>query len=179
MGLRDRLECEAEFIEPRIRGKNKISVRRDAAANWRYFQQKGVNLVVRLTDSGIDRWQDVKREETRHFPEQMRSILICGVTSGDVEFWLACDRQYLETQLGIPASREMPASELVGTIKGAISRHPQFPDCAEVVRHFVLSAPAGVFRNWLKDPSLGDLYQECRDAALREEDCPVADEPPG
>lgn len=176
MGLRDRLGCDAEFVPARIRGKNRRSVRRDALNNWRYFQQKGVDLVVRLTDSDSERWQDVLREERQGFPEDMRGILVCGVTEGTVELWLTADRRFLESQLGIPRSEHISDADIVGRVKSAFVQRSPLRRYDEAVQKLVREAPPETFRQWLRQPSLRDLYEQCRDAALREHDCLVHDE---
>lgn len=173
LGLRDRLGCHAEFVGSRNRGKNKISVRRDARKNWLFFQQKNVDLVIRLTDSDADRWQDVKREETRSFPEEMRSLLVCGVAEGTVEMWMSLDRSYLEQQLGIAESEVISREHIVGRIKSALRRHRSGLPYDQVVSNLVRQAP---FKEWLKNPSLRAFYEDCKNAALREGDCPVNDD---
>jgi len=176
MGIRDRLGCHAEFIGSRNRGKNKISVRRDARANWLFFQHQNVDLVVRLTDSDADRWQDVKRKETGSFPEEMRSLLVCGVAEGTVEKWMSLDRSYLEQQLGIAESEVISREHMVGRIKSALQRHHSGLPYDQVVSDLVRQAPSEVFKKWLKNPSLRAFYEDCKSAALRERDCPVNDE---
>lgn len=179
LGIRDRLGCHAELVGSRNRGKNKISVRRDARANWLFFQQQNVGLVVRLTDSDADRWQNVKREEIKSFPEEMRSLLVCGVAEGAVEIWMSLDRSYLEQQLGIAESEVMSREHIVGRIKSALRRHRSGLPYDQVVSNLVRQAPSEVFKKWLEHPSLRDFYENCKNAALRERDCPINDEPPG
>ena len=97
------------------------------------------------------------------------------MTRGAVELWLALDRRFLENELGIPANEVMIDRDMIGRIKGALARYRHGMDYDEAVRHFVRHAPVDVFKKWLTDPSLHDLYTDCRNAALQL-DCPVQDE---
>ena len=177
-GLKRRLGCDAEFVDSRTRGRNKLSIGRDAAKNWSAFKAKGVDLVVRLTDSEGSRWQDIKKKEIERFPEDMKGVLICGVNQFAVESWLAIDRGFLEEEVGIPASEKISSNDLVGRVKSAISRHDFSLSSKEVVRHLVESAPLAVFKRWLKEPSFRGFYDDCRGAAKRQ-NCPINDEVTG
>lgn len=176
MGLRDRLGCEAEVIwhEPN-RGKNKLTRRREADYICSDLLNRGAQLVVRLTDAGEDPWHTVRNEEHDNFPASIQPILICGAVPGEIECWLSRDRYYLEAQFGVPASQQFAAGELTGRVKSSL-RSTGPLDWAEAVRSFVKNAPATVFRRWLEEPSFKSFYEDCRNAAMRENDCPINDE---
>jgi hypothetical protein len=175
MGIRDRLGCGAELIEPRIRGRTQKSTWKTCRKNWERFQRQGVDLVVRLTDADGDRWQEVKREEQSAFPDEARAILVCGVTKGAVEAWLALDRHYLEEKLGIPAAEDLSESEIIGRIKSAMSQQHS-EDYDQALRYMVCEASPEVFQKWLAERSFREFYADCRNAALREGDCSINDE---
>jgi len=177
LGLRDRFDCSAELLDARIRGRTQLTVWRDAKSNWRYFRNASVDLVVRLTDSDSERWQDARRNELSRYPDDIASIFVCGATSGNVERWLSIDRGYLQAKLGIPTDDVLSVDDLTGRVKRAISKHPSIPDDSEVVRDMVLNAPPAVFRAWLGDGSFRSFYDDCRSFVLRHHsDCPIRDE---
>jgi len=178
-GLKRRLNCTAELIEPSTGalGKSTNMTRRQARIAARTFQEKGVDLVVRFTDSDANRWQDVRRSEVEVFPATVREILVCGVAVDNVEQWLALDRPYIANELKIPNVAQLAGPDLTGAIKTAIARQ-RSPDepVSEVTARLVANAPPDVFREWLRaDESLRHFYQECR-AAAPQRKCDVPNE---
>lgn len=177
-GLRDRLKCEAEFVEPPARiGKPRILPPKRAKLAWAYFQKQGVDLVVRFTDADRDRWQDVRRKELDVVPNQGKSIWICGVAVNNVEEWLYLDEAHLATLLRIPSADLKDSENRAGCIKSALSRLSEEcgKDKSEVVARIVRDAPPEVFRRWLTDDALREFYTDCR-AAATAADCETPNE---
>lgn len=176
-GIRDRLKCRAEFIGPPTPiGKTRDLPKREALKAWKYFQKKGVQLVVRFTDADRTRWQDVRRREFQRVPDDVKSIWLCGVAVENVEGWLYLDTEYLSGALGLDHSRIGDATTATAHVKKAIIR-TRTPDenGSDVVARLVRDAPSAVFRRWLKDRALRAFYSDCRDAAARA-DCQTPNE---
>lgn len=167
-GLRDRLDCDAEFVEPPARiGKPRILPPKNAKFAWAYFQKQGVDLVVRFTDADRDRWQDVRSKEFRVVPDHGKSIWICGVAVNNPEEWLCLDQEHLAGVLRIPPEDLKDPEHRTGRIKSALARlsGEQGGDKSEVVARIVRDAPPEVFRRWLTDEALRRFYTDCRAAA--------------
>ncbi len=175
-GLRRRLRCEAELIPAISRGRTRISIRRQASKIWLSFRKARVDLVVRLTDADTDRWQDVKREEERRFPQEARSVLVCGVATRNLEHWLVADPGYAKDALGLGPEALATVEAVTGNVKAAISqRRKPGEGHSDVVERLVIGAPPDVFQRWLQNESLGVFYDDCR-AAARRENCQVPNE---
>lgn len=170
-GLRDRLKCEAEFIDPPVPiGNVRVLPRRKAKDAWRYFQKRGVDLVVRFTDADQDRWQDIRRKELERIPTEARSVWICGVAVSNPEDWLCLDVDYLVKILQRPREELVDATKRTGAIKHAITSMQHHTEgLSDVVARIVRDAPPKVFRRWLQDEALRTFYSDCRDAAKRAE----------
>lgn len=179
LGLRRRLGCQAELIEPETiaLGKSKTMTRTQAKIAARDFSKKGVDLIIRFTDADQARWQDVRRHEESVFPDDVRSIVVCGVAVDNVEQWLALDRSYVGEALAIPDVMSIRSDALTGAIKNAIVRNRQADEpVTDVAARIVMDAPASVFRAWLRsNDSLRHFYQDCRQAA-RQAECNVPNE---
>ncbi len=175
-GLCRRLRCDAELIPAISRGRTRISIRRQASKIWQSFRKAGVDLVVRLTDADAERWQDVKREEERHFPQEARSVLVCGVATRNLEHWLVADPGYAKDALGLGPEALAAAEAITGNVKAAIvDRRRNGEKHSDFVERLVADAPREVFRRWLQTESLGSFYDVCRAAAHRE-NCQVPNE---
>lgn len=170
-GLRDRLRCEAEFIEAPSRlcrsGKEQRLRRKDASAVWRYFRSKQADLVVRFTDADRSRWQDVYRDEMRIFPDEARALFICGVAVNNPEDWLCLNPQHLSQVLGVAESELRDESRRTDRIKRALTKLARGQKGqSEVVAELVRNAPHEVFHRWLQaDEALRSFYSDCRRAA--------------
>jgi len=183
LGIKRRLQCDAEFIEPASAGiaKSTTMTRRQAKLALADFSRRGVDLIVRFTDADRNRWQEISRNEEKVFAASA-SIFVCGVAVNNVEDWLAIDQVYLASVLGIDPREFANASQRSDAVKGALKRlrDPNEPQSKAVAR-IVEQAPTEVFRRWLKsDDSLQKFYQACR-AAARRASCEVPnelDEPP-
>lgn len=170
-GLRSRLGCGADVIPAKERGRQKFSVWKHIKSNLKFFEAQGVDIIVRLTDCNGDAWQEVKRRELEKFPVESKSRLVCGVTNRAIELWLGIDRNYLESELGIPRDEALNSAQMIGRIKNAITSKLDGRDYSRWVEHFVQRAPADVFQNWLTVDSLRDFYSDCRNMAIQDEDC--------
>ncbi|MCH8967421.1 MAG: hypothetical protein IID43_07055 [Planctomycetes bacterium] len=168
-GLHDRLKCEAELVEPPTPiGKQRVLTRRNAKLAWLYFQNQGVDLVVRFTDADKRAWQDVQRWDMSHVPGDASSMWICGVAANCPEDWLCLDVPYLAERLGRQTSELDDASTRVGVIKSALaSMTPAAGKASVLVAQIVREAPTEVFRRWLEDEALRRFYSDCRAAAAR------------
>ena len=168
-GLQKRLGCNAEFIPaPSNIGRSSMLNRRQAIIAWRSFQNKGVDLIVRFTDSDGARWQDVRRNELEMFPEEARSILVCGVAVENTEHWLALDIAHIATALHVEPSTLSDRTQLTDRIKSAIASMPSGGlDSSERVATIVSNTQPSIFKKWLADDSLRGFYQDCRAAASR------------
>ena len=69
-GLRQRLKCNAELVRPTgAIARTPHLTRKIARLAWKFFQARGVDLVIRFTDADTDRWQRKQQRETTLFPE--------------------------------------------------------------------------------------------------------------
>lgn len=178
LGLKARLDCQAEFLIPEGNvGRNKLMKRKQALLAWTFFREAGVDLVVRFTDADRDRWQEVKRRELSVFPQESRAFLVCGVAVNNPEEWMARTPWYLAEQLDLDEQEITNAQDASSVVKKAIDRRAtrESASCSSIVERLVKDAPAEVFRRWLQDEALQDLYDECRSAALRQ-NCHVPNE---
>ncbi len=177
VGLRDRLNCRAELIGPPTPiGKTRDLPRRQAILAWKYFQKKGVQLVVRFTDADRTRWQEVRRRDLQRVPNGANAIWLCGVAVENVEEWLGLDIEYLSAALKIDRDRLAGGATRSARVKEAIiyARAPG-ENSRDVVARFVRDAPTAVFRRWLNDSALAAFYSDCRSAAARA-DCETPNE---
>ncbi len=170
-GLCDRLECKATLVVPPAAiGKTQVMPRRQIRLAWKYFQHKGVDLVVRFTDADGSRWEDIQRDEISRVPDDAQSIWICGVAVNNVEEWLCLDVNNLANLLGIEASAIPSGDAQTGTVKRLIFQNSSIDESSDdVVARIVRKTPARVFRRWLQQPSLLSFYKDCRAAAMRAE----------
>lgn len=177
MGLKRRLRCEAELLDPPGSiGKNKNITRKNAELAWAYFREQGTDLVVRFTDADRSRWQNVRRDDYDAFPEPSRYLMVCGVAVENVEDWLVLDADYMSGVLGVPADELRNPAQRSDKVKKALKRIAISDESSsEVVARVVEEVPSEVFRRWLSEPSLGRFYSDCRAAAAREK-CEVPNE---
>jgi hypothetical protein len=180
LGLQQRLECVADWIEPEtVVGKSTTMPRAHARNAALYFQKKGVDLIVRFTDADAAPWQQVQRHELASFPDDIRPIVVCGVAVNNTEQWLALNPVHITETLNINKVDFASASpdDRTGLIKKAIlRRRTSLQPAHHVVEGLVAGAPADVFRSWLKaDASLRRFYQDCR-AKAAEHRCEVPNE---
>lgn len=170
-GLQQRLKCEAELVRSNTTaGRSQYMTSAQARQAWNYFQNQGVDAVIRLTDADLQPWQEVKRTELKVFPKALRNshLLVCGVAVNNTEEWLALDAQDLARRLGQNATRLPSGPDRTDVVKKWI-RNAVEPGRtkSEVVRRLVLEAESNVFKAWLRDESFRDFYQECRNLAER------------
>ncbi len=170
-GLRDRLKCDAEFVEPPARvGKPRILPRQRAKFAWLYFRKQGVDLVVRFTDADRDRWQEVRREELERVPPEARAMWICGVAVNNPEEWLCLHVHHLAAILEVPPDQLDDPAARTGVVKRALAALTRTDaGQSDVVARIVRNAPCEVFRRWLEDDALRKFYSDCRAAAARAE----------
>lgn len=176
-GLRDRLRCDAEFVDPPggVPRAPRLP-RKGVKRAWRYFQKQGVELVVRFTDADRDRWQDVRRHELDVVPDQASSVWICGVAVNNPEEWMCQDIPYLAETLGLTQEELQDSVHRTDRIKRALARMRRAKEGqSDVVARIVRDAPPEVFRRWLKDDALRAFYSDCRAAAKRA-DCETPNE---
>jgi hypothetical protein len=178
LGIKRRLQCDAELVEPSTGGiaKSTTMTRRQAKLALADLRHRGADLIVRFTDSDRNRWQEIARNEERVFVDA-GSTFVCGVAVNNVEEWLALDQSYLASVLSVDVRSLEVESQRTDIIKGALKRmrNPDQPQ-SEVSAQIVQQAPPEVFRSWLRsDDSLRRFYQTCRAAALRDS-CDVPNE---
>ena len=171
LGVKDRLRCDAELIDPPAAiGAPRVLPRKLAKWAWQYFQKHGADLVVRLTDADGERWQDVQRSELDAIPEQAREMWVCGVAVDNVEDWLHLDVVYLAKKFELIQEELEDVSHRTGRIKRAIGEARKSGEGGgDVVAQFVRDAPPAVFRRWLNNDALRAFYSDCRSAATRAE----------
>ncbi len=177
-GLQSRLSCGAEFIaSPTPIGKSRQMNRKQARDAWFFFRQRGAHLIVRFTDADRHRWQDVRRAELAIFPQEARSLVICGVAVENAEDWLNLDADYLADKLQIAVDDLTDSVHRTGRIKNAIARRKHEDErTSDVVAALVRDAPSDVFHRWLAtDDALRTFYSDCRSAAASA-DCPTPNE---
>ena len=164
LGLRDRLECEAELIPPPAPiGVTTHLTKKTARQAWKFFQKRGAGLVVRFVDADGKRWQDIVRREQDVWPDEGHSIYLCGVAVDNVEDWLGLDRGYVASKLEIGHRELEDDGSRSERIKRAIDARGSSK--SETVADVVRDCPQDVFRRWLDDPALGTFYDDCRRAA--------------
>ncbi len=141
-GIKRRLQCNAELIEPMTGalGKSTTMTRKQATLASLDLTNKRVDLIVRFTDADRNRWQDIRRHEQNLFPSEIGSIIVCGVAVNNTEQWLALDRQYIGQALRIANAAELVSEQLTGAIKSAIARR-RSPDepVSEVTARLVVA----------------------------------------
>ena len=176
-GLRDRLACEAELVEPRAAiGKPRRLPTKQATRAWVEFKNAGVDLIVRFTDADQDRWQDVRRNELEVVPDEGKSVWICGVAVKNTEDWLCLDRTYLARVLDVTVQSLKDSEDRTGLIKHALSKSRHTGEGkSDVVARIVRDAPREVFRRWLGDDAFRRFYTDCR-AAAAAADCDTPNE---
>ncbi len=176
-GLRDRLECEAEFVDPPAPiGITSLLTHRNAQLAWEYFRRKNVDLIVRFTDADNTRWQEVRRRELDVFPSDARGLLVCGVAVENVEDWLCIDTTYLAQSAGISDAEFAHPQHRTGRIKRAIRGLASSGEKkSDVVAKLVAKAPSEVFRRWLTNKAFRRFYTDCR-AAATEANCETPNE---
>jgi hypothetical protein len=177
MGLRARLQCEAEIIDsPTIVGKSQYLTKRQAKNAVAHFRKKSVDLIVRLTDADDDRWQDVRRGELKVLEDAAGEAAVCGVAVRNTELWLNLMRDYLAEKLGISPAEVSTSDDPTGRIKHAISKaRRDGENTSEVVARVVGEAPSLAFRKMLEHDSFRTFYNDCRARAIQA-DCPVPNE---
>lgn len=168
VGLRDRLNCDATFVEPPTAiGKSRVLTRKQAKSAWAYFEKQGVDLVVRFTDADQTRWQDTRRDELARVPDIARAIWLCAVASENTEAWLCLDNDYLARVLNLSTTGLPTRAERTGFIKQSLTRIRQPGEGAsDVVARIVRDAPRDAFRRWLMNDALRTFYSDCRSAAI-------------
>ncbi|MCI0640859.1 MAG: hypothetical protein L0Y72_31200 [Gemmataceae bacterium] len=124
-GIKRRLKCDAQLIEPTTGalGKSTTMTKRQAKLATTDLLRKSVDLIVRFTDADKNRWQDVQRQELGAFPHECNSIIVCGVAVENTEQWLALDPPYIEQALAIANAARLSPDQLTNAIKNAIARH--------------------------------------------------------
>lgn len=176
LGLARRLGCNAELVEPAsgALAKSTLMSRRQAKLAVLQLTRKRVDLIVRFTDADRNPWQEVRRHELGVFPDEVSSLLVCGVAVENVEHWMALDPAYLESTLEIGGLSALSDEERTGVIKSAVAR--QGAPASEATARIVERAPPETVRRWLQaDESFKRFYQDCRAAALRA-NCDVPNE---
>lgn len=176
-GILDRLRCGAKLLDPPAAiGTPRVLPRKQAREAWRYFQKKGVQLIVRLTDADGDRWQDVRRLEWNAVPEEAREVWICGVCVNNVEDCLYLNAQHLAKEFDLTATDLRDATQRTDRIKRGITKaRAQSNGRGNIVAQYVRDAPSRVFRQWLRDDAFRAFYKDCRDAAAQA-DCDTPNE---
>ena len=172
LGLRDRLKCRAQFVDPPARiGRPQVLPPKGAERAWAHFKERRVDLVIRFTDADRNRWQDVRRDEMAVVPDEAKSMWLCGVAVNDPEEWMCRDAEYLAEVLSIPPEELQNPANRTGRIKRAIglAAVQSNEDKSETVARIVRDAPAKVFRRWLEDDALRSFYSDCRAAATADE----------
>ncbi|MCH7632149.1 MAG: hypothetical protein IIB59_02960 [Planctomycetes bacterium] len=155
-------------MPPTAIGTPRVMPRRTLKLAWVYFQKRGVELIVRLTDADGKRWQDVRRDELERVPDGTGEMWVFAVAVDCTEDWLALQPAYLAEKLQLDQVDLAASSHRADAVKRAIKR-VQKPDEASpnVVRRIVRDAPGDVARKWLQDKSFRRFYLDCRAAASR------------
>ncbi len=170
-GVKRRLGCDAVLIEPATGalGKSTTMTRKQARLAAADLTKKNVDLIVRLTDADQSRWQTIRQHELDAFPEELKSLIVCGVAVENTEHWLSLNFGYLSDALSVPNLAKLPGKQRTGVVKNAIARHRESDKPAwDVTAQIVADAPTAVFRSWLAiDDSLRSFYEDCRAAALQ------------
>lgn len=177
-GLRNRLGCEAELVEPPVSvGMSRNLTRRQARNAWESFKNKQVDLVVRFTDADGKPWQKVRSAELEVFPAEARSILVCGVAVENVEHWLCLDSSFLTERLELRADELLDDEHRTSRIKSAIARRRNPGQAtSDFVDRLVSEAPETTFKDWLtSDEAFRTFYNDCRSSAIRD-NCDVPNE---
>ncbi|MFI5378563.1 MAG: hypothetical protein ACHRHE_04645 [Tepidisphaerales bacterium] len=175
-GLAQRWCPRAELAEPVMRGSSKETFRREIRkAMLDLRDAKGCDILVVLTDSDVNSWRDVKRQESAKVPDTCQHLCVFGVAERNIECWLSIDRQQLAAQLDCGPD-DIPMDDPSGFVKrrfGMGERDEQRQAAKERVRDFVATAN---LKAWIDgSDSFGDFYEEARRLAVQV-DCDMVNE---
>ena len=166
-GLANRWCRSAELAEGRFRGSSGTSFRREMRKALLDLKDgKACDVLVVLTDADADRWQDVKRRESKKIPDACRHLTLFGVADRNVECWLAADRGALGAELGCRAE-DVPVEDPSGFVKRrfGLTDRDRRQAAKKLVRQYVEQAP---LRSWIEaSDSFADFHDEARGLALR------------
>ena len=166
-GLADRWCPGAELAVGTFRGSSRESFRREIRkALLDLKDSKACGALVVLTDADANRWQEVKRRESKKVPDDCRHLTLFGVADRNVECWLAADRGALAAELGCRAA-EIPKDDPSAFVKRrfGLTGQDRREDAKERVRKYVARAP---LKSWIgASDSFADFHDGARRLARR------------
>lgn len=158
VGLRRRWCPEAELMPGHMRGRTKLSRRREVAKICEELALKGVDAVVFLTDCDVRPWRQVQQEERQRVPPERSALTVVGVADRNGECWICMDADYVATVTGLPAS-DFRVNDPSGPFKAATADMGE----AEIAK-VIAEAP---LRHWLRNDSFEDFYKQVRSLSQR------------
>ena len=166
-GLADRWCPGAELAQGLFRGSSRESFRREIRkALLDLKDSKACDALVVLTDADVNRWQEVKRRESKKVPDDCRHLTLFGVAGRNVECWLAADPGALAVELECSAE-EIPKDDPSDFVKqrfGLMDRDRK-EAARKRVREYVARAP---LKSWIRaSDSFAKFHDEARRLARR------------
>ena len=150
-----------------FRGSSRESWRREIRkALLDLKDSKACDALVVLTDADANRWQDVKRRESKKVPDDCRHLTLFGVADRNVECWLAADPGALAAELGCRAE-EIPTDDPSDFVKQrfGFTGRDRREAAKEQVREYVARAP---LKSWIgASDSFADFHDDARRLAAR------------
>ncbi len=157
-GLRERWCPGADLVEGSFRGTTEVRLRAEIPKICRELDYKGCEIIVFLTDSNEQRWQDVMKRQKDKVPPNYREWTICAVAERNVECWLCADRDWIAGQTG-RNTKEFAVNDPKGVFESAIGV-TSIDRKEERISALVLEAP---LKNWIKrSRSFEDFYENGR-----------------
>ena len=161
-GLADRWCPGAELAAGPFRGSSGESFRREISKALLVLKDsKACGTLVVLTDADTNRWQDVKRRESKRVPDDCRHLTLFGVADRNVECWLAADRGALAAELECRAE-DIPTPDPSAFVKRrfGLTDRDRREAAKQRVREYVAQAS---LRSWIKaSDSFADFHDEAR-----------------
>jgi hypothetical protein len=158
-GLRDRWCPQATLLEGKFRGQTHTSRRREIPKICLELSEKGVDLIIFLTDSNVNPWREVKRGDAEKCPPSFQHLSVFGVCLRNAECWLAADPGHIAKAFNLnePEFRVEDPKGIVESVFGITGIEKQETAIAEFVR----TAP---LHRWLRNnESFEDFYNQLRD----------------
>jgi len=161
-GLHRRWCRQADLVEGRFRGSTRLSLRREYNKICDEFVERGVQVMIFLTDSDGEPWRDVHRNERSKFPEVHRDIAVHGVADRNIEAWVCADPEWLARETAV-APDDFRCEDPKAAFERAlgIDRDDRRE---ETIERLVFEAP---LERWLRNSSFENFYEQLRDMSQR------------
>jgi hypothetical protein len=158
-GLRDRWCPDADLQEGAFRGSTGLSLRRELAKICRdLFNEKGCDLIVFLSDADVADWREVQRHEVAKLPDGLSGFAVYGMADRNIECWLCADPHYVARETARNAD-DFRVHDPKGAFESGLGINRD-EKREERVSALVSNAPVDVLKNWMRNPSFEDFYDQ-------------------